>query len=168
MPCTNEFAAHAFAGGLAESEPDLLSEILFGALECLLIDDLVGNCILEAWTAGKSLLRRPFACGTVLARLGEPEATEVDGKCGDESVTASERKDDVEVVACTNGPLLMRGEIDLRSSDGEPIGESRNNLVLCRCGVSAIKPFCDGTHKLINFKAQSSAHSGACSAAGDA
>jgi CDGSH-type Zn-finger protein len=25
-------------------------------------------------------------------------------------------------------------------------------VALCRCGVSALKPFCDGTHKLINFK----------------
>ena len=68
-------------------------------------------------------------------------------------MTSSENKDDVEVVACTNGPLLVRGQIDLRSSDGEPIEQTRNTVALCRCGVSAIKPFCDGTHKLINFTA---------------
>ncbi|WP_010206055.1 CDGSH iron-sulfur domain-containing protein [Salinibacterium sp. PAMC 21357] len=68
-------------------------------------------------------------------------------------MTASDSKDDVEVVACTNGPLLVRGKIDLRASNGEPIEQSRNTVALCRCGVSAIKPFCDGTHKLINFTA---------------
>lgn len=60
--------------------------------------------------------------------------------------------DDVEIVACTNGPLLVRGEIDLRSSDGEPVAQNRRTVALCRCGVSAIKPFCDGTHKLVNFR----------------
>ncbi|MBH0010108.1 CDGSH iron-sulfur domain-containing protein [Salinibacterium sp. SWN1162] len=68
-------------------------------------------------------------------------------------MTASGKTDDVEITACTNGPLLVRGEIDLRSADGEPIEQVRNTVALCRCGVSAIKPFCDGTHKLINFKA---------------
>ncbi|QAV71351.1 CDGSH iron-sulfur domain-containing protein [Salinibacterium sp. UTAS2018] len=68
-------------------------------------------------------------------------------------MTASGNTDDVEITACTNGPLLVRGEIDLRSADGEPIEQVRNTVALCRCGVSAIKPFCDGTHKLINFKA---------------
>lgn len=61
--------------------------------------------------------------------------------------------DDVEVVACADGPLLVRGSIDLRSSTGEPIPQSRRTVALCRCGVSDIKPFCDGTHKLVNFKA---------------
>ncbi|MEU7590447.1 CDGSH iron-sulfur domain-containing protein [Micromonospora sp. NPDC049230] len=26
-------------------------------------------------------------------------------------------------------------------------------VALCRCGKSAPKPFCDGTHKVINFRA---------------
>jgi len=68
-------------------------------------------------------------------------------------MTGSAHSDDVEITACTNGPLLVRGEIDLRSADGEPIEQSRKTVALCRCGVSAIKPFCDGTHKLINFRA---------------
>ncbi|QYH36797.1 CDGSH iron-sulfur domain-containing protein [Salinibacterium sp. M195] len=61
--------------------------------------------------------------------------------------------EEVEVVACADGPLLVRGTIDLRSSSGEPIPQSRRTVALCRCGVSDIKPFCDGTHKLINFTA---------------
>ncbi|MBH0131229.1 CDGSH iron-sulfur domain-containing protein [Salinibacterium sp. NK8237] len=65
----------------------------------------------------------------------------------------SRSSSDVEVVACANGPLLVRGAIDLRSSDGELIPQSRRTVALCRCGVSDIKPLCDGTHKLVNFKA---------------
>jgi CDGSH-type Zn-finger protein len=56
------------------------------------------------------------------------------------------------VVACTNGPLLVRGEVDLVSGSGEPIVRTRKTVALCRCGVSTIKPYCDGTHKLVGFK----------------
>jgi CDGSH-type Zn-finger protein len=56
------------------------------------------------------------------------------------------------IVACTDGPLLVRGNVDLVSASGEPIPRTRSTVALCRCGVSTIKPFCDGTHKLIGFK----------------
>jgi CDGSH-type Zn-finger protein len=56
------------------------------------------------------------------------------------------------IVACTDGPLLVRGEVDLVTPDGEPIARTRKTVALCRCGVSTIKPFCDGTHKLVGFR----------------
>jgi CDGSH-type Zn-finger protein len=56
------------------------------------------------------------------------------------------------IVACADGPLLVRGEVELRSSDGEVIPTTRSTIALCRCGVSSIKPYCDGTHKAIGFK----------------
>ncbi len=46
-----------------------------------------------------------------------------------------------------NGPLGVRAEIVL---DGEPIGM---RAVLCRCGASHRKPFCDGSHNEIGFHA---------------
>ncbi|MDD7963060.1 CDGSH iron-sulfur domain-containing protein [Microbacterium thalli] len=54
-----------------------------------------------------------------------------------------------------NGPLIVRGggEIDLRDAGGAPVANTRRTVALCRCGVSAIKPFCDGTHKLVGFTA---------------
>jgi CDGSH-type Zn-finger protein len=57
------------------------------------------------------------------------------------------------VVPCENGPLLLRGDFTLRTPDGETIDPGRSVVALCRCGRSAIKPFCDGTHKAINFRA---------------
>jgi CDGSH-type Zn-finger protein len=56
------------------------------------------------------------------------------------------------IVACTDGPLLVRGEIDLISASGEAIPRTRRTVALCRCGVSTIKPFCDGSHKLVGFR----------------
>jgi CDGSH-type Zn-finger protein len=58
----------------------------------------------------------------------------------------------VTITAYPDGPLLLRGDVDLRTADGEPIPRTRRTVALCRCGLSTIKPFCDGTHKLVNFK----------------
>jgi CDGSH-type Zn-finger protein len=44
-----------------------------------------------------------------------------------------------------DGPLWVRGGILVYSSDGTAY-ETRNRMTLCRCGKSAIKPFCDSSH----------------------
>jgi CDGSH-type Zn-finger protein len=51
-----------------------------------------------------------------------------------------------------DGPLLLRGEFELRTPDGERIDPGRDTVALCRCGLSAVKPFCDGTHKVSKFR----------------
>ncbi|MET0750591.1 MAG: CDGSH iron-sulfur domain-containing protein [Solirubrobacterales bacterium] len=56
-----------------------------------------------------------------------------------------------------NGPYLVRGEFEITDPDGRPIDARRETIALCRCGASRTKPFCDGTHKLIGFKADGSA-----------
>lgn len=53
-----------------------------------------------------------------------------------------------------DGPLIVRGPIELREPNGELIPQKRNTIALCRCGLSAIKPFCDGTHKLSGFRTE--------------
>ena len=57
------------------------------------------------------------------------------------------------VVPYENGPLLIRGDFTLVTPDGEVIDPGRGTVALCRCGRSAIKPFCDGTHKAVGFRA---------------
>ena len=52
-----------------------------------------------------------------------------------------------------DGPLLIRGDFALVTPDGRPIETRRGTVALCRCGKSALKPFCDGTHKAIRFRA---------------
>ncbi|HEX5407820.1 MAG TPA: CDGSH iron-sulfur domain-containing protein [Pseudonocardiaceae bacterium] len=61
----------------------------------------------------------------------------------------------VTITPCVNGPLLIRGPASLVSQSGEAIERRRDTIALCRCGHSAIKPFCDGTHKAAKFRATS-------------
>jgi len=60
----------------------------------------------------------------------------------------------VSIEACPNGPLLMRGDFELVDADGQAIDPGRRTVALCRCGLSAIKPFCDGTHKATGFRTE--------------
>jgi CDGSH-type Zn-finger protein len=62
-------------------------------------------------------------------------------------------RDAVTITPYRDGPLLIRGPVELRTADGTPIPCERDPIALCRCGRSALKPFCDGTHKLVGFRA---------------
>lgn len=51
-----------------------------------------------------------------------------------------------------NGPLYVRGR--LRFDSVGLSGEAEETRVaLCRCGASANKPFCDNSHRAIDFRA---------------
>ncbi|GAA3221725.1 ferritin-like domain-containing protein [Actinocorallia longicatena] len=50
--------------------------------------------------------------------------------------------------------LWVTGGVPVRRSDGRPL-ETRNRTTLCRCGHSAAKPLCDGTHREIGFHDES-------------
>ena len=54
-----------------------------------------------------------------------------------------------------SGPIWLRGGIALTSADGYQY-EIRNRMTVCRCGASKNKPFCDGSHTSIKFKAKTS------------
>ena len=54
-----------------------------------------------------------------------------------------------------DGPYLVRGDFTVLDQDGNELPVERRTIALCRCGKSRIRPFCDGTHKLIGFKAPS-------------
>ena len=57
----------------------------------------------------------------------------------------------LEVSLAPNGPVLVRGPVEIRSPEGASAHGASG--ALCRCGQSAVKPFCDGTHKIIGFEA---------------
>lgn len=60
----------------------------------------------------------------------------------------------VTITPYRDGPLLVRGPIQVIGQDGTTPDRQRDPIALCRCGKSKRKPFCDGTHKLIGFRAQ--------------
>ncbi len=51
-----------------------------------------------------------------------------------------------------DGPLLVRSPLLVRMP-GEEDGIAKPKAALCRCGKSANKPFCDGAHRDIEFRA---------------
>jgi hypothetical protein len=46
--------------------------------------------------------------------------------------------------------LWVTGRVPVERADGVPL-ETRNRMTLCRCGQSANKPLCDGTHRAVGF-----------------
>ncbi len=62
-------------------------------------------------------------------------------------------KGSVVITPYRDGPLLVRGPVELTMSDGTAIRVDRDPIALCRCGKSRTRPFCDGTHKLSGFRA---------------
>jgi CDGSH-type Zn-finger protein len=53
-----------------------------------------------------------------------------------------------EIRILKNGPIMIKGVFSFRDSSGK-VSQGEQELYLCRCGGSASKPWCDGTHKKI-------------------
>jgi CDGSH-type Zn-finger protein len=68
--------------------------------------------------------------------------------------------DETRITSYRDGPLLVRGAFRLEDQNGDPIETDRSTIALCRCGKSRQRPFCDGTHKLVRFRAPSGAEHG--------
>ena len=52
----------------------------------------------------------------------------------------------------SNGPLKVEGDFEIVDPQGQAFGlAGRTAVSLCRCGQSANKPFCDGSHKTTGF-----------------
>jgi CDGSH-type Zn-finger protein len=60
---------------------------------------------------------------------------------------------DQKIAVRNNGPLRIEGDnIILTDQDGRAFGLAGRTVVsLCRCGQSANKPFCDGSHNKVGF-----------------
>jgi len=75
---------------------------------------------------------------------GEPEPIE--------SAPLAVRNGTVELEPLYNGPLMVTGNVEIVTGTGHTIRRI-TRAQLCRCGGSRSKPFCDGTHSKIGFKA---------------
>jgi hypothetical protein len=93
-----------------------------------------------------------------LDTIGAADAPEVPGSPevadSPDGVVAGTAGGEVSITLCPDGPLLLRGPATLLGADGQPLPRPRNVVALCRCGGSAIKPLCDGTHKVNGFRSE--------------
>ena len=58
-----------------------------------------------------------------------------------------------------NGPLVLPAKFIIVDHLGNPfpLPTGKENVALCRCGQSKVKPFCDGTHRECGFKGDETA-----------
>jgi CDGSH-type Zn-finger protein len=67
-------------------------------------------------------------------------------------------ENEVKITVRPNGPFRVEGPIKLVDAQG---GEwdltGKPAISLCRCGASANKPFCDGSHNKVGFQSQDAA-----------
>jgi CDGSH-type Zn-finger protein len=65
---------------------------------------------------------------------------------------------DITIGVRQNGPYKISGPITIVDHEGVPFEVPPGSaVVLCRCGHSKNKPFCDATHKKIGFEADDTA-----------
>ena len=61
----------------------------------------------------------------------------------------------VEIKVRHNGPYKVSGEVRLVDAQGNEIDQEpyrkNDSIVLCRCGQSQTKPFCDESHRDCDF-----------------
>jgi len=92
---------------------------------------------------------KPFCDGSHVAAgftaSGEP-ATEP-------SDALAKRDGDLVIDPTKNGPLRVTGNLEICSGTGRTL-KRVTSAVLCRCGGSSKKPFCDGTHARIGFRSE--------------
>lgn len=90
--------------------------------------------------------RKPFCDGSHTA--AEFTAT---GEVAIQEFTALERRDGVLLVTpLKNGPLQVKGNHELVTGTGKTTNKLEDSY-LCRCGQSANKPYCDGSHARVGF-----------------
>ena len=114
---------------------------------------------------GQSQLK-PFCDNShIAAGFDDPGAVVLPGTAGQASTTqdaaepggetsgeSSGKHGELSIKLRANGPLRLDGEFELISADRQTIYRG-TETALCRCGGSANKPFCDGSHRHNGFQA---------------
>jgi CDGSH-type Zn-finger protein len=73
------------------------------------------------------------------------------GKISEASeISASQRPSKITLSCVKDGPITFRGRLRLHNQFNQECVKMRGSL--CRCGQSANKPFCDGSHSRTGFK----------------
>ena len=58
---------------------------------------------------------------------------------------AEQGRPETSIIPVPNGPLVLRGQLNLVTFEGETIAQE-TRVALCRCGATGNAPFCDGSH----------------------
>ncbi len=59
----------------------------------------------------------------------------------------------VRINALDDGPYLVKDPVVVVDAEGNEFPSDRETIALCRCGASTNKPFCEGTHSKVGFRA---------------
>ncbi len=63
------------------------------------------------------------------------------------------------IIIKNNGSIRVEGDFEIYDQNGSKYDlAGRTAISLCRCGQSANKPFCDSTHKKVNFQSEVTAY----------
>jgi CDGSH-type Zn-finger protein/uncharacterized Fe-S cluster protein YjdI len=91
---------------------------------------------------------KPYCDGSHVAAgfeaSGEPATGSVD--------PLDERGGELQITPFPDGPLGVKGNVEICAGTGRAISRTRSTA-LCRCGHSDNKPYCDGSHRKVGFKA---------------
>ena len=60
--------------------------------------------------------------------------------------------DKTQITVKDSGPFLVKGPITLMDAEGNEFSVEKETVALCRCGASTTQPFCNGTHRKIEFE----------------
>ena len=127
----------------------------YGSGETVLQDDrsvcahagFCGTKVTNAWK---------LSAGDDLGAAERSQLVAMAAHCPSGALTLSLNGEDVEpsmpaeIALMPDGPLLVTGGVVVERSDGTALS-MRNRMTLCRCGASANKPLCDGSHAKAGF-----------------
>lgn len=144
----------------AAEQPDAVSSItatrngpLYARGE-IAINDSAGNFVLRDTRVALcrcGATRNPPFCDRSHAHIGFLDSGVVapSSRASDAGLVA---RPEMVITPSKDGPLLVTGTVEVCGSVGGS-KSIRKDPVFCRCGASGAKPFCDGSHHRIEFKA---------------
>ena len=109
------------------------------------VDDITGKRVRAALCRCGLSANKPY-CDNSHAEGGFKDS----GAVGQKGEGNEEKGGELNIKPAPNGPLLVRGSLEIRTASGRAAWHGRS-VALCRCGASQNKPFCDGSHKTVGF-----------------
>lgn len=88
---------------------------------------------------------------TIRERIDKCPSGALSYKLKNDDKMSSDIEDEQIVEVSKGGPLMVYGNIKVKHHDGSEMSKHRVTA-FCRCGASSNKPYCDGTHKSIDFE----------------